>query len=85
MMAYSATGIKQAELADETEIPRYTEHVWGYFSELHRERSSNGMGPNCINSTGIKHWCELSKIVLEVWEIEAIKKLDKLWMGSINV
>lgn len=85
MVAFNATGIKQAELAEETEVPPLMAHAWKYFNELHRERTSNGMGPNYINSTGIKHWCQVNRITLDHWDIEAIKTLDKLWMDSLNV
>lgn len=84
-MAYEASGIMPEQLAKEVELPLLTTHVWGYFVELHNERSSNGMGPNKITSTAIKDWCELNRTKLEFWEVRAIKHLDNLWMESINV
>lgn len=84
MVAYKATGIKQDALAEEIDLPDGVWHVWSYFNELHHERTGNGFGPNVINSTGIKHWCQVNNKRLEAWELKAIKALDKLWMESIR-
>lgn len=81
-MAYQATGIMPEDL-EAKEMPSLGLHVWKYFLELHNERSSNGMGPNKINSTQIKDWCFISSVTLEPWEVRAIRALDNAWMESI--
>lgn len=83
-MAYQASGIKPEQLEREIELPVRTEHIWGYFVDLHNERTSNGMGPNKITSTAIKDWCIVTRTRLEYWEVMAIKHLDNLWMRSLN-
>lgn len=83
LMEYNATGVMPEALVNEIELPELAAHVWGYFIELHTERSNNGFGPNRINSTGIADWCKLNGISLLPWEIKAIKRIDQLWMESL--
>lgn len=83
-MAYQASGIMPEQLANEIDLPEMTEHVWGYFLDLHSERTSNGMGPNKITSSQIKDWSDLNRIRLDPWEVRAIKVLDNNWMNSVN-
>jgi len=83
-MAYTASGIMPDELANEIEMPELTAYLWRYFFELNSERSSNGMGPNRLTSTGIKDWCYLTRTSLDPWEVRAIKLLDSLWIDSVG-
>lgn len=82
--AYEHDGIKRGLLAKELPLPWQVEHVWCYFMDLHSERGSNGFGPNRISSTLLKDWCDLNRIRLELWEINAIKKLDRMWLETLN-
>ncbi len=83
-MAFQATGVMPEQLAVTVELPRDAEHVWEYFVDLHNERGHNGMTPNRINSTAIKDWCMVTRVILEPWEVSAIKQLDRLWMSYQN-
>lgn len=84
LMEYNATGIMPEALANEVQLPESIAHVWGYFEELHLDRTNNGFGPNRITSTNIKDWCELNRIRLERWEIQAIRRIDLIWFESIG-
>lgn len=41
-------------------------------------------GPNPISYLEIKAWKELTETPLDGWEVEAIKKLDVVYMGVAN-
>lgn len=84
MMAYKASGIMPQQLADAPNLPELAAHVWEYFLQLHIERGSSGMSHRAITSTGIKDWCEISRIKLEPWELRAIRAIDNEWMRSEN-
>jgi hypothetical protein len=41
-------------------------------------------GPNPITYDQIKAWKELTNTPLSSWEVEAIKRVDVIYMGSFN-
>lgn len=41
-------------------------------------------GPNPIGYEQIKAWKELTETPLKAWEIEAIKRLDVVYLGVAN-
>jgi hypothetical protein len=41
-------------------------------------------GPNPISYQEIKTWKELTDTPLSSWEIEAIKRVDVVFMGTMN-
>lgn len=41
-------------------------------------------GPNAITYSDIKAWKELTETPLKAWEVEAIKRLDVVYLGVAN-
>jgi hypothetical protein len=41
-------------------------------------------GPNPISYTEIKAWKELTETPLLAWEVEAIKRVDVVYLGVMN-
>lgn len=41
-------------------------------------------GPNPITYQEIKAWCELTGVVLSPWEVNAIKRLDAVYMKVVS-
>jgi hypothetical protein len=41
-------------------------------------------GPNPITYEQIKAWKELTETPLAAWEVQAIKRLDVVYLGVIN-
>lgn len=78
--AYRQTGVMPEELADEPDLPYLAAHVWYYFLELHRTRSSNGFGENPLSYAEIECWCRLTGIVLEQWELQALVGIDGAYL-----
>lgn len=77
---WRSTGKMPKQLEAVESPPELAIHVWGYFLELHKERSNNGFGAGKITATMIKDWAEVYCIALELWEIKAIRQIDDAWM-----
>jgi hypothetical protein len=56
-------------------------HLWQTFLELHRTRPT-GFGPSPISFFEIDAWQRLKRWPLDPWEVEAIRKLDDLWLDG---
>lgn len=65
------------------ELPACFEHIWEWFWELSNARSYDGMSglPNPISFTEIKNWAELKGIVIRDYEVDLIRKLDKIFIN----
>jgi len=59
-------------------------HVWSAFIVLNASRTMGFSGPNPISYQEIKTWKELTDTPLSSWEIEAIKRVDVVFMGITN-
>jgi hypothetical protein len=59
-------------------------HVWSAFIALSASRTMGFSGPNPISYQEIKTWKELTDTPLSSWEIEAIKRVDVVFMGTMN-
>ncbi|HEY4712822.1 MAG TPA: hypothetical protein VIH30_01050 [Aquirhabdus sp.] len=70
------------ELANEPDIPESAAHVWHYFIQMNKKRGSNGFGANPLTFTEIRSWCELKKITLEQWELDAIDAIDEAYISE---
>jgi hypothetical protein len=76
------TRIRPKEL-DVPECPREMEYVLEWFSELHQERGHDALGqPETISSEKLGWWCRLNRIALTAFELEAIRRLDQLFMSG---
>jgi hypothetical protein len=51
---------------------------------LSNRRSAGFSGPNPITFEQIKAWKELTETPIDAWEIEAIIRLDGVYMGVAN-
>jgi hypothetical protein len=50
--------------------------------ELHRARSNNGFGPCPLSYSDINSWTILTKQKLDVWELDALLKLDVVFLST---
>lgn len=62
-------------------LPPEVRHLWQTFLELHRTRPA-GFGVSPISFTELDAWQRLKRWPLEPWEVEAIRKLDDIWIES---
>lgn len=64
------------------EIPPGLERLWGWFLELcHTDRIyADGGIPLPLASMSIWAWSQLRGIVLEQWELRAVRLLDGKWL-----
>jgi hypothetical protein len=77
------TGKRPKEL-DGPEFPELLSHIWSAFTILNGSRSIGFNGPNSISFGDIKAWMELTDTPLTAFEVEAIIKLDKVYMRAVN-
>lgn len=68
------------ELQDQPELPESAAHVWDWFLELNSGRTASMAGLNTISYAEIKAWADLLKENLAVWEVTAIKALDRAFL-----
>lgn len=81
---YKQTGIKPKELENDNDFPSILSHVWSAFVHISNGRSSGFSGPNPIQYSEIKAWCELTGTPLSSWNVEIIKLLDAKYIGALN-
>ena len=82
MSVWRQTGIRPKELEDMIEFPQDMLQVWKFFIDLHNARSSNGFGINPISYSEMYSYFKLIEIQPHDWEIETIKKLDKVALDA---
>ena len=68
-------------LEPEEKFPSEVQHIWFAFVSLSNSRSAGFSGPNPLTYTEIKSWMELTNTPLRSWEVEAIKRLDSVYIG----
>jgi hypothetical protein len=59
-------------------------YVWSAFINLSNTRSIGFSGPNPISYIEIKAWKDLTESPLTSFEVEAIKRLDTMYMRASN-
>ena len=64
---------------DGPDLPDELAFLWGYFTELHETRSG-GMGPGPISYSEIDAWQRLTGRELPIWQVKAIKRMDRAFM-----
>jgi hypothetical protein len=67
-----------------TDFPILLSHIWSAFTALSNSRTAGMSGPNPITYEQIKAWKELTETPLAAWEVEAIKRLDVVYLGVMN-
>jgi hypothetical protein len=65
-------------------FPEELEFVWATFLELNSTRGVGMSGPLPLSYQEMKAWLELTGEVLTPYEVEAIKRIDKVYMKVIN-
>ena len=78
-------GRRPEALEPPTEFPQLMSHVWSAFCVLSNSRTAGFSGPNPITYEQIKAWKELTETPIAPREVEAIKRLDAVYMGVANV
>jgi hypothetical protein len=69
---------------DGPDFPLLMSHVWSAFIALSNGRSMGFSGPNPLSYQEIKTWKELTETPLSAWEVEAVKRVDVVFMGMAN-
>ncbi len=59
-------------------------HVWSAFISLSNSRSAGFSGPNPITYEQIKAWKELTDTPLDARDVEAIVRIDAVYMRVAN-
>ncbi|WP_445263523.1 phage tail assembly chaperone [Rhizobium rhizogenes] len=57
-------------------MPAAGAHVWAWFRELDRARTSNGYGLNPLSYSDIDAWSRLRRISLLAWHLDALISMD---------
>lgn len=71
------------ELEREEEVPDEVAYIWAWFQELHAARGSSGFAPSPISYSEIFAWAQLTGREPEPWEIQVLKDIDMVYLGSI--
>lgn len=66
----------------EREPPDQVEYLWRWFGEISLARGSSGWGPLPISYMEIDAWSRLTSTVLEPWEVDAIRRLDMIYLSA---
>jgi hypothetical protein len=66
------------------EFPEEMLHVWSAFLSLSGTRSAGFSGPLPITYSEIRSWMEVTGNYLSPWEVDAVKKLDAVYLRVVN-
>lgn len=75
---------RMAERPDPPELPDELAYLWMWFLSLHHRRGGNGFGPNRIAWGEVAAWCSLHGIRLAAWELDAIMRLDDVFLLTMS-
>lgn len=73
---------QRPQALDGPEFPMLLSHIWSAFITLSNSRTAGLSGSNPITYEQIKAWKEVTDTPLKAWEVEAIKRLDVIYMGT---
>jgi hypothetical protein len=73
-----------AQLDEAPEIPFYIEHVWAWFWQISKGRTSGMSGPNSLTWQDIKAWKDLLQIQIRPVEVEIIYEIDQVYLKYIS-
>jgi hypothetical protein len=65
-------------------FPTELEYIWSYFLELSATRSQGYSGPLPITYQEIMAWRDLTNNIVNAWEVEVIKRLDRIYIKVVN-
>ncbi len=77
------TGKTPVEL-EEPDFPSLLSHIWSAFIVISSGRTGGFSGPNPITFEQILAWKELTQSTLDAREVEVIKRLDVIYLGTKN-
>lgn len=79
------TGLEEIETEPDPSVmlPEGLDFIWAVFFELCSGRTS-GFGLNPLSWTDIKAWSDLHAIRLQPWELDALKRLDAVWLRAMH-
>lgn len=77
------TGLELKDL-DGPDFPTLVDHIWSAFISLSNSRTGGFSGPNPITYEQIKAWKELTDTPMTAWEVEAVKRLDGVYIRVHN-
>jgi hypothetical protein len=66
------------------EFPELLEYVWTAFLLLNNTRGQGFSGPLPISYQEIDAWQRMTQNTLLPWEIEAVKRLDAVYLRVVN-
>lgn len=75
MAVWERTGVMPKTLADAPRCPPACAHLWPLFGEL-RASVQGGFGVGRISYSEMLAHRELTGVVLEPWEIDALRRVD---------
>jgi len=78
------TGHTPKALENPTPFPSLLMYIWSAYCSLNSARTAGFSGPNPITYTEIKAWKELTETPLKAWDIQAIKRLDQVFIRVAN-
>ena len=65
---------------EEIELPYCVTYLWQWFCELSGGRGYSMSGPLPLNYSEIQAWSQLTKTSPTVWEVQAIKAVDRVFI-----
>lgn len=80
-MVEQQTG-RRPEQLEGPELPDELRYLWNWFVMLSNRRGGTGFGPAALTPVMIVSWCQLNRMSLLPYELEAIEALDDLYMAQ---
>lgn len=80
MMVKKATGKHVPEIDDAPPLDPRVAYLWDIYSQLHHTRNAD----TPITFTEIDAYCRVTKCDVQMWELDAIRELDKTWCKVKN-
>jgi len=63
--------------------PRAGQIVWEAFWSLDEARQSHGYGPQRLSNEEIYAWTQLYQQRLQLWEINALRAMDRAYLNAV--
>ena len=79
---YAVVAKRTGKTLDGPDLPTALRYLWNHFIQLHNGRGGNGFGPNPIAWSEIRAYCDVMRVQLDPWEVEAIKAVDDVFLAS---
>lgn len=65
-------------------FPECAAHVWSWFCDIARCRTSNGYSLNPVTWGELESWKAARKIQPKAWEVEAIFTIDAVYLETMR-